>query len=99
MAQRPGQDERRRLKQDYLASERTEARAYMILDEAALTDLVEHVDAAVEVQGCDHSLRATLAWAAAHKCEPDALKASLAHFGGYCDCEVAANVNPEDIFK
>ena len=99
MAQAPGQDERRRLKQNYLASERSEARKHMILDQAALTDLVEHVDAEVEAQGCDHSLRATLAWASQHKCDPDALAASLAHFGGYCDCEVAANVDAEEIFK
>jgi hypothetical protein len=31
--------------------------------------------------------------------DPDVLAASLAHFGGYCDCEVVANVNPEEIFE
>jgi len=70
----------------------------MLLDEASLTALIQHVDAAVASHGCDHSLRATRTWALAHEVDPEVLAASLAHFGGYCDCEVAANVNPEEIF-
>jgi len=70
----------------------------MMLDEASLIALVEHVDAALALQGCDHSLRATRTWALSHAHDPDLLAASLAHFGGYCDCEVAANVRPEVIF-
>jgi hypothetical protein len=63
-----------------------------------LESLIEDVDAALASDGCDHSLRATRNWAGAHEVDPDALAASLAHFGGYCDCEVVANVNPEEIF-
>jgi hypothetical protein len=37
-------------------------------------------------------------WAAEHEIDPLALERSLAEFGGYCDCEVLANVDPEDLF-
>jgi hypothetical protein len=98
MARRPDNDERRHVKRAYKQAERAAAREHMVLDEASLTALVAHVDRAVAVDGCDHSLRASRGWALAHQIDPDVLAASLAHFGGYCDCEVAANVNPEEIF-
>ena len=36
-------------------------------------------------------------WATAQPVDPDRLAESLAEFGGYCDCEVLANVEPEEI--
>jgi hypothetical protein len=98
VSNRPDNEERRKLKRSYKNAERAAARAHMVLDEASLRALIEHVDAALEAEGCDHSPRAARAWAIAKGLDPDAVCASLAHFGGYCDCEVAANVNPEDIF-
>lgn len=54
----------------------------MVLDNASLEALIEEVDAAVDSDGCDHGLRATRRWARSHAIDPDALAASLAHFGG-----------------
>jgi len=98
MARRPESDDRRALKRAFKSAERVAEREHMLLDEASLAALIEHVDAAVALHGCDHSLRAARTWALSHQVDPDALAASLAHFGGYCDCEVAANVKPEEIF-
>jgi Protein of unknown function (DUF2695) len=91
-------DERRELKRAFKKSERAAARELMVLDEAALRSLFGHVDAALASRGYDHSLLATREWALANSVEPDALAASLAHFGGFCDCEVVANVQPGEIF-
>ena len=98
MAQGPDDHERRQLKRAFKSAERASAREHMLLDRPSLLALIEHVDAALVLQGCDHTLRATRTWARSYAHDPDALAASLAHFGGYCDCEVAANVNPEEIF-
>jgi hypothetical protein len=48
------------------------------------------VDAAVQQDGCDHTLRATTGWLA-QRAETSAVVAWLAENGGYCDCEVVAN--------
>jgi hypothetical protein len=98
MARGAGQDERRALKRAFKAAERLAARQKMILEERSLRLLLEQVEAAVQQAGCDHSLRATRAWAVEHNVDPDALAQSLRHFGGYCDCEVAANVDPSSIY-
>ena len=44
------------------------------------------------------TLRFTSGWGAINGIDPGALADSLAHLGGYCDCEVLANVEPESIF-
>jgi hypothetical protein len=86
------------LKRAFKNAERAAAREQMLLDKASLEALIEDVNTALASDGCDHSLRATRNWARARGIDPDALAASLAHFGGYCDCEVVANVTPEEIF-
>lgn len=94
MAQRPDDAERKRLKAEYKKAEREEARSHMVLDADQLDDLLTYVEAEVEIAGCDHSLRATRAWAVANEIDPEVLAKSLEHFGGYCDCEVVLNVGP-----
>ncbi len=86
------------MKRAFKRSERAVAREHMVLDEASLAGLIEHVEAALAERRCDHTLRAARDWAVLHDVDPDVLAASLAHFGGYCDCEVAANVDPGAIF-
>lgn len=98
MAQGPDDAERRRLKAEYKRAERDEARGHMVLDADQLDELLDYVEAEVESAGCDHSLRATRAWAAANEIEPEVLAESLGHFGGFCDCEVLLNVDAEEIF-
>jgi hypothetical protein len=99
MPPRPDDDERRRLKAEFKKRERAEERSHMILDEAALTDLLGYVASHLESRHCDHTLRATREWAKARSVDADALVESLSHFGGYCDCEVTFNVNAEAIFR
>ncbi|HKY22538.1 MAG TPA: DUF2695 domain-containing protein [Vicinamibacterales bacterium] len=56
-----------------------------------LQSLFESVEAEVETQGCDHSLRFTREWITSNNQPKDKLLAWLAEHGGYCDCEVVAN--------
>jgi len=70
----------------------------MLLDEDQLTDLLDFLDQHLPEAGCDHSLSLVRTWAEENEVDPDSLSSSLEHFGGYCDCEVLANVEPESIF-
>ena len=75
---------------------RAEWEGHMVLDRAQLEQLLEHLDEWFPRAGCDHTLRLTRAWARDHDLDPDEVARSAEHFGGYCDCEVLANVDPED---
>jgi hypothetical protein len=92
-------DERKReLKRAYKSDEKAAARAKMVLGEEQLNSLLDFLDERLPDDGCDHTLRLTHQWATAQAVDPDRLAQSLAEFGGYCDCEVLANVEPEEIF-
>jgi hypothetical protein len=66
----------------------------MLLEPEQLRTLIEYLEEALAEEGCDHTLRLTARWAAQKGIDTDALAASLAEFGGGCDCEVLANVDP-----
>jgi hypothetical protein len=70
----------------------------MLLNADQLNSLLDNLDERLVDEGCDRTLRLTREWAADHAVDAAALEESLAHFGGYCDCEVLANVEPESIF-
>ncbi len=92
------EERKRDLKRAYRAQEHAAARTAMTLDEGLLVRLLDHLDAGLTTGACDHTLRLTRAWAAENGVDADALAGSVAQFGGYCDCEVLANVDPEAIF-
>ena len=45
-----------------------------------------------ENQPCDHSLRLTREFLVAQGLDPDKITPWLGEYGGFCDCEVLANV-------
>jgi len=55
-----------------------------------LIELLEHLDGHLE--SCDHSLRRTRGHLKDQGLNPDSILPWLAEHGGYCDCEVLANV-------
>ena len=71
----------------------------MPIDRSRLESLLAHVDAAVTTAGCDHTCRATDAWALAHGVDPDRLHDGIQEYGGYCDVEVVMNVDPGSVFE
>jgi hypothetical protein len=90
---------RKRLKDQYLRDEQAASASLMPLDRPQLESLLTHVDDAVQREGCDHSRRATDAWASARGIALDALHTGLEEYGGYCDCEVVMNVHPDEVFE
>ena len=68
---------------------------YMTLQPHELRALLGVLDAELGETPCEHTYRLTRAWAASRKIDWGRLEPSLVHFGGGCDCEVLANVNPE----
>jgi hypothetical protein len=74
--------------------ERRRARAAFPLPDEELADLFRAVEAEIEAHGCDDTRRFTEAWGRGKSCELEALDAWLEDNGGFCDCEVLANVAP-----
>jgi len=93
-----GEERKRHLKRAFREQEHAAARAAMVLDEDRLSQLLDYLDVELAEKRCDDTLRLTRAWADERGVDPDALSVSVAHFGGYCDCEVLANVDAETIF-
>jgi hypothetical protein len=57
--------------------------------------LFDRLDERLIEDGCDHSLRLTEEFLAGSEVDTEAVLAWLAERGGYCDCEVLANVEDE----
>lgn len=85
---------RKRDRAESRARESAEWDEQMVLEPGELRALLAHLGAELPAAGCGHSLALTRAWAAAHGEDWARLQPSLAHFGGSCDCEVLANVDP-----
>lgn len=62
------------------------------VSKSELKRLIEHVRSGVNSNGCDNTLEHTLSFADMHSLPEDQLVAWLQAGGGYCDCEVLANV-------
>lgn len=72
--------------------------ARMPLDEGELNDLLNWVDTEVQSSGCDHTHRHTRTWLKEHGHPPARTIGALLALGGFCDCEVAMNVETEGIY-
>ena len=76
-------------------AQRAAREAMMLLSYDDLWALFDHVDAALEFRGCDHTLRHTRAFLASRGLDEAGVIPWLGEYGGYCDCEVIANVRSE----
>ncbi|GAA3041452.1 DUF2695 domain-containing protein [Kitasatospora albolonga] len=90
------QERRRALRDAYKAERRSEDWDVLGLDRDGLDELLDDLDERLEESGCDHTLRHSRAWAEAGAREWSALEAGLRALGGHCDCEVLANVDPDE---
>jgi hypothetical protein len=98
MASKGEKAERKRLKDEYLRAQQEASAARIPLDRAQLEALLDHVEAAVEASGCDHTLAATETWAAREGIDLERLHEGLEEYGGLCDCEVVMNVDADEVF-
>jgi hypothetical protein len=90
------EDERKReLKRAYKDQETAHARAGMPIEPDELESLLDYLEAQDAGGRCDRSLTFTMAWASENGIEQGPLTSALREFGGYCDCEVLANIDPD----
>ena len=86
---------RKALRDLYKQGEKQTTMIALILDRPALDALLDHLDERLSEDGCDHTLRLTQAWAEQESRDWSSLADALREAGGYCDCEVMANVDPD----
>jgi hypothetical protein len=85
-------DTSRREKKQWQAQQRASARAAFPLSDADLSAMFEELDDQLERDPCDHTLRFTMRWLASSGHASGPVVDWLRDNGGYCDCEVVANV-------
>ena len=83
-------DRKRELNASWKVHERTVLEASLPISKADLCELFEHLDRS-EVP-CDHSLRQTSMFLRSRALNDAIVVPWLREHGGYCDCEVLANV-------
>ena len=91
MASQAERDRRKALVRGVTERKRQEAEARMPISKEDLAALFDHLDQAL-VEGCDHSLRLTREFLASHSLPENTIVPWLGEYGGFCDCEVLANV-------
>ena len=72
--------------------QRKAALAALPLPATVLHSLFDTLDAALTSAPCDHTLRLTTQWLSSHGHDPQSVIPWLQSQGGFCDCEVLANV-------
>jgi hypothetical protein len=88
-----GKSDKKDLKRMVLLKEYQAKWSELALSPAELEDLGRHLDQHLREEGCDHTLRYTKAWLQqATYANVTSVIAALRNHGGYCDCEVLANV-------
>ncbi len=83
---------RKKLVGSVVAQKRAAEEATMPISKADLKSLFNFLDQTIGVSACDHSLRHTRSFLVAHHLPEAAVVPWLGEHGGYCDCEVLANV-------
>src|SRR5262249_17391816 len=90
-----GKDARKKaLKKAWREQERQGLIASIPMRGQDLRDLFDHLDREGAVE-CDHTLRVTTTFLKRRGLDAERIIAWLREHGGYCDCEVLANVEDE----
>ncbi len=84
--------EKKRRKTEWRDQQRKAAFAALPLPVAELKALFDMLDVELPRKGCDHSRRLTQTWLINRGYDVERVFAWLDTHGGFCDCEVLANV-------
>ncbi len=84
------QEERKRLLREAADKELSDLRSSLPVAVPVLLELFAHLEA--HLKQCDHTLSTTEAFVMSTGAEPERVVRWLRSHGGYCDCEVLANV-------
>jgi len=87
---------RKRLARAAAEIARVEAETRMPVSRRDLADLFDHLDEALPEYGCKHSLDLTKTFLTSRSLDAESVVPWLGEYGGFCDCEVLANV--EDVW-
>ena len=91
----PSKEEKRRrakIVEAIVAKETAEAIEKMPISFKDLGALFDHLDVELGNEECDHTPRMTKAFLGSRKLDTEAILPWLEEYGGFCDCEVLANV-------
>jgi hypothetical protein len=86
---------KRQLRKAVRAKERAAARASFPLPPAELRNLFDWLNEELGSQSCDRSLRLTRVWIDGRCHDASTILPWLEDNGGFCDCEVLANVEQQ----
>jgi hypothetical protein len=87
----PEQARRRDLLKRWKTDQRDPARQALPLADELLEEMFAVLDAQLQSEPCDHTLRLTRSWAESRNADFPLLEKWLRDTGGYCDCEVLLN--------
>lgn len=91
MPSKSERDRRKAILHEVREKSRAQHEAKRVISQEALGALFAHLDSAL-AEGCDHSLRFTRAFLESRGLSVELVVPWLGEYGGYCDCEVLANV-------
>ncbi len=86
-------EQKKKLKDSYKAAQRQKLETSMPMSRSDLMDLLDYLDESLS--SCDHSLKHTAEFLKNHSLDSNRIIPWLQEHGGYCDCEVLANVEDE----
>jgi len=105
MNDRPEKQRRKQALRLVRERQRAEARAALPLPDCELRAMFDELDRELPSHGCDHTRRLTLLFLERRGLPTEAVLSWLDAHGGFCDCEVLANVKEhwldcrEEMFK
>jgi Protein of unknown function (DUF2695) len=89
----PSKEEKDRLKKMYLRQEKLKFESSLPMDKTIFRELFKYLDDKIGDEGCDNTLKLTLSFLRQSKITNiDEVTSWLEDEGGYCDCEVLANI-------
>ncbi|GAB3366918.1 DUF2695 domain-containing protein [Lysobacter rhizosphaerae] len=94
MTSKAEQERRKAIVREIAQQQRAEAIASMPISQDQLAGLFDYLDSALSA-GCDHSLKLTRHFLQANGLPEATIVPWLGQYGGYCDCEILANVEQE----
>src|SRR5215469_9884798 len=84
--------QKKQLKSEWRAQQRRSALAALPLPVEELKAMFDMLDVELPQKGCDHTRRLTEAWLGSRGHDVQRVFAWLDTQGGFCDCEILANV-------
>ena len=91
MVSKEEKDRRKAIRHGLRRKGRIDAEAKLPLPQPEMKQLFDWVDAKLQGEGCDHTLRHSISYLRERGLPGDEVIAWLGEEGGYCDCEVIAN--------